>query len=183
MKKSNPSDEIKEKLLFRVFPIFVLAVSLVNLLLPLLLRGKTLSMVSTFSDVLVFSSLSIFVTLLFSIKKISNKVDMNNSVKVELPENILELDKIDSFTDREVIMICKILQNDKYDYIARVLKLSEITVKKAAATIYKKLGVTDKIDLFGKYANHSVSRDGILYLTKDHAETEDFKKFIQLYLP
>lgn len=92
---------------------------------------------------------------------------------------VLDLDKGEGFTDRESIIICKILENEKYDYIARQLNLSEITVKKAAGTIFKKLDCSDKMDLFGKYANHAVTKGKDLYLSTDRTESELLKKLIK----
>lgn len=143
----------------------------VQFIVLVLFHGKAYIQANIFSYIVTLSLIVISVTFVFSIQKIKTEP--------EDVEKILDVDGFQPFSDRELVILCKIIQNEKYDYIARVLNLSEITVKKAAAGIYKKLDCTDKIDLFSKYSNYAVSRGDCLFLTQERSETKFLAEIIK----
>lgn len=166
MKKSKPS----ERNIFKVFTVVLLAYIIIENAVRLFLSGdfvtdKMIYFIGALALIIISIAFS------FSIKRI----------KIEPAEEdtVLDLDKFDPFTSREIIVLCKILQNEKYDYIARTLNLSEITIKKTAASIYKKLACSDKLDLFGQYSNHAVAKGDQMLLETNRTETKFLADLIE----
>lgn len=154
-------------LLFYLFIIF----------LQYLIYGSDLFISNMFQYVVTFSILVITATLFFSLRKIEEFHAPEIEEKTR-QGNALDLTTFEGLSDREIIIICRILQNEKYDYIARTLGLSEITVKKAAGAIFKKMGCTDKFDFFGKYSNLAVVMGDKVFLTEKREETEVLSEMV-----
>ncbi len=83
----------------------------------------------------------------------------------------LSLDDFPDLDEADILIVCRILQNEKYDSIAREFKISERTVKRRCSKIFEHYSCADKLDFLAKYSNHSVSYKGVEYLTKDRNET------------
>lgn len=88
----------------------------------------------------------------------------------------LILDSFAGLTEKDVLMVCSIMKNEKYDSIARSLKVSERTIKRRCSKIFEFYGCSDKLDFMAKYSNHSVSYNGMEYLTATGEETEALKE-------
>ncbi len=139
--------------------------------LQFLFYGFSFFLSNLFQYVVSFSLIVLTLVLSLSVQKITAE-EVQKEPEIESRGKALDLGTFERFSEREIIIICKILQNEKYDYIARQLGLSEITVKKAAGGIFKKMDCTDKFDFFGKYSNLSVVIDDKVYLTEKREETE-----------
>lgn len=143
----------------------------------LFLHGTSYFLENLFQYLVTLSLIIIAITFVFSVRTISKQSDE------EITEQMLEekqgpkgkyldLSVYNGLTNREIIIICKILQNEKYDYIARQLGLSEITVKKAAGTIFKKMDCTDKFDFMGKYSQLTVQCGDKVFMSETRQETD-----------
>lgn len=78
--------------------------------------------------------------------------------------------------NEDVLIVCQILQNEKYDSIARSLKVSERTIKRRSSKIFEFFGCADKLDFFAKFSNHPVFFHGVEYLSEKRVETEALQK-------
>lgn len=143
---------------------------LLIILIQFLVYGKAYFLENLFQYLVCFSLIFISATFVFSVRNISKESEPEELVEDSKGKS-LDLSYFEDLSDREIIIICKILQNDKYDYIARQLGLSEITVKKAAGNIFKKMDCTDKFDFFGKYSNLSIIKGDSVYMTEKREET------------
>jgi len=142
--------------------------------------GKEYFLENLFQYLVCFSLIVIGATFVFSVKNISKASEEETPAEeVEGKGKSLDLSHFEGLSDREIVIICKILQNDKYDYIARTLGLSEITVKKAAGNIFKKMDCTDKFDFFGKYSNLSIIKGDLVYMNEKREETEVLEEIIR----
>ncbi|MCQ2572828.1 MAG: LuxR C-terminal-related transcriptional regulator [Treponema sp.] len=147
------------------------------IILQLVLHGIDFFLGNLFQYLVTFSLIVVAAVFFFSIHNISKNisVDDNSGLKENVQEfgrKFLDLSGFEDLSYREIIIICKILQNEKYDYIARQLGLSEITVKKAAGNIFRKMDCTDKFDFFGKYSNLAVCDGARIFMTEKREETE-----------
>lgn len=140
------------------------------ILMQFFVCGSSYVLENLFQYLVCFSLIVIGATFVFSVRNISKDSVPEKPVE-ESKGKSLDLAHFEGLSDRDIIIICKILQNDKYDYIARSLGLSEITVKKAAGNIFKKMDCTDKFDFFGKYSNLSIIKDDFVYMTEKKEET------------
>lgn len=161
-----------ERNIFKIFTV-VLLVYNIAMTVSQALGGKGFAPEYLVYSISALALIIISVAFVFSVERLKAKPVSSEK------DDILNLGTYEDFSDREIVIICKILQNDKYDYIARSLNLSEITVKKAAAVIFKKLDCTDKVDLFGKYANHTVTKGSSVFLENGKTETSLLKKLIE----
>lgn len=145
--------------------------------LQFLIYGADFFLANMFQYVVTFSILVITAALFFSLRTIE-KIHAPEVIEEPKKGLALDLNTFERLTDREIIIICRILQNEKYDYIARTLGLSEITVKKAAGVIFKKMNCTDKFDFFGKYSNLAVVMGNKVFLTEKREETEILSEMV-----
>lgn len=145
--------------------------------LQFLIYGADFFLANMFQYVVTFSILVITAALFFSLRTIE-KIHAPEVIEEPKKGLALDLNTFERLTDREIIIICRILQNEKYDYIARTLGLSEITVKKAAGVIFKKMNCTDKFDFFGKYSNLAVVMGDKVFLTEKREETEILSEMV-----
>lgn len=145
--------------------------------LQFLIYGADFFLANMFQYVVTFSILVITAVLFFSLRTIE-KIHAPEVIEEPKKGLALDLNTFERLTDREIIIICRILQNEKYDYIARTLGLSEITVKKAAGVIFKKMNCTDKFDFFGKYSNLAVVMGDKVFLTEKREETEILSEMV-----
>lgn len=161
-----------ERNIFKILTVVLLVYNIV-MTISQAMGGKGFAPEYLVYSIFALALIVISVTFVFSVERLKSKPALSEK------DDILDLSILEDFSDRELIIVCKILQNDKYDYIARTLNLSEITVKKAAAVIFKKLDCQDKVDLFGKYANHTVTKGSDVYLENGNTETSLLKKLIE----
>lgn len=145
--------------------------------LQFLIYGADFFLANMFQYVVTFSILVITAALFFSLRTIE-KIHAPEVIEEPKKGLALDLNTFERLTDREIIIICRILQNEKYDYIARTLGLSEITVKKAAGVIFKKMNCTDKFDFFSKYSNLAVVMGNKVFLTEKREETEILSEMV-----
>lgn len=143
---------------------------LLIIFMQFLVYGKTYFLENFFQYLVCLSLILVSATFVFSVGNISKESAPEEPVEAPKGKS-LDLSYFEDLSDREIIIICKILQNDKYDYIARQLGLSEITVKKAAGNIFKKMDCTDKFDFFGKYSNLSIVKGDSVYMSEKKEET------------
>lgn len=139
-------------------------------LMQFLFYGNEYLLENLFQHLVCLSLILMSATFVFSVRNISKEAEAEAPVE-ESKGKSLDLSHFEDLSDREIIIICKILQNDKYDYIARQLGLSEITVKKAAGNIFKKMDCTDKFDFFGKYSNLSIIKGDLVFMNEKREET------------
>lgn len=99
----------------------------------------------------------------------------------EIPFVLDECPFIES--DADVLIVCRILQNEKYDSIARSLKVSERTIKRRTAKVFEYFGCADKLDFFARFSNHPVFYHGVEILSGSRVETEAFQKLIGSFIP
>ncbi len=86
----------------------------------------------------------------------------------------LELNLYSDLTKEDIIIVCRILQNEKYTSISSSLKRSEVTIKKRAAKIFRCFSSVDKYDFVANFSNHPVMYNGKLLMDADRNETSYF---------